>query len=493
MRNKLLLTILLTLFFTPLVFAEPIKSGASKAVEIEEKVEQIDQKLEKTNTEFNNSLQKLEEDILNKVNEKFNIREENLQLKESFCEKELAVLGILVAIFGVLTPLLILLGSVKMAGKHKKELTEIEAMRIKLHSDLEKLYTLRGKQEEKFIELKELENKQKEKFNSLEDEMKKMLKVSKDSVGEMKEILEAAKGGVDEMKKILKAAEDSAKKSAQSQKEAEYSKIISNVNNLKKDKKYNEALAELQKAIDLFPDKEEAFFHRGVISSEMKEYEKSIEAYNEYIELVKKKEGVINKIGLSAAYNNKGNALSKLNKKEYALKMYNEAINLDPSDPAVYGNKANVLLELERKEEALKMYSEAIKLNPNDPQLNNSKGVVLFELGFLTENPEKKQKLYDEAVEFLKRAKSLNRDSVAYNLIEVFLLKKDFDNAFEELKTYISEFKNPFVKKDDYETRWLVSLEDGIKNGSKAAIEMESLLKESIEKGKLLINERDDD
>ncbi len=99
--------------------------------------------------------------------------------------------------------------------------------------------------------------------------------------------------------------------------------------------------------------------------------------------------------GYAAAYCNKGNALSDLKRYEEALAAYEQAIQLAPNDALAYYNKGVTLSDLKRYEEALAAYEQAIQLAPNDALAYNGKGAALRALGRTAEAEQAFKKARD--------------------------------------------------------------------------------------------------
>ena len=63
---------------------------------------------------------------------------------------------------------------------------------------------------------------------------------------------------------------------------------------------------------------------------------------------------------------NKGLALSDLNKNDEAIKAYDKAIEINPQDSNAWDNKGNALYDLNKTDEAIKAYNKAIEINPQN-------------------------------------------------------------------------------------------------------------------------------
>ena len=91
-------------------------------------------------------------------------------------------------------------------------------------------------------------------------------------------------------------------------------------------KKYDRAMENYNKAIELDPDSGLTYSNRGVVYSDMKQYERAIEDYNKAIELNPEH---------ANAYTNRGTAYRDKGALERALEDYNKATELTPEDPEV--------------------------------------------------------------------------------------------------------------------------------------------------------------
>jgi tetratricopeptide (TPR) repeat protein len=83
--------------------------------------------------------------------------------------------------------------------------------------------------------------------------------------------------------------------------------------------------------------------------------------------------------------------------KQYAeaINSFNEAIKLDPTQPAVYARLGDSYRELKKYDEALQAYDKAIELEPSNTNLLTNKGVVLNKLG----KTKEAQKIFKEAAD----------------------------------------------------------------------------------------------
>ncbi len=78
----------------------------------------------------------------------------------------------------------------------------------------------------------------------------------------------------------------------------------------------------------------------------------------------------------SMAWNNKGNALTNLNKSDEAIKAYDKTIEINPHKSIAWNNKGLILTFLGEYNEAIKAYDKAIEINPQDSEVLNKKNTL---------------------------------------------------------------------------------------------------------------------
>jgi tetratricopeptide (TPR) repeat protein len=117
----------------------------------------------------------------------------------------------------------------------------------------------------------------------------------------------------------------------------------------------------------------------------------------------------------SEALNNRGNTLKQLNRFDEAIASYDRALAVNPLYAEALNNRGNALQELKRYDEAVKSYGHAVAVRPDYPEALNNRGHALHHL-----------RRFDEAVESYDRALDLRPDYVeALN---------NRGNALQELK-----------------------------------------------------------
>ena len=130
--------------------------------------------------------------------------------------------------------------------------------------------------------------------------------------------------------------------------------------------KYQKALADYNKAIEMYPERVLAYNNRGNAYSELEKYQEAIADFDKAIELKP----------ASDLHNNRGNVYSKIEENENAIADYNKAIELDPYYASAYNNRGNVYLRLEKYQRAIADFDKAIELRPDIALLYNNRGNV---------------------------------------------------------------------------------------------------------------------
>lgn len=114
------------------------------------------------------------------------------------------------------------------------------------------------------------------------------------------------------------------------------------------------ALAAGNALVEDYPDEKLAFMSRGLILASLERYEEAIADYTRAIELDP---------AYTAAYVNRGNVYDDMERYEEALADYTRAIELDPALPESYFNRANGYVSLEQYDAAIADYTRALELD----------------------------------------------------------------------------------------------------------------------------------
>lgn len=140
---------------------------------------------------------------------------------------------------------------------------------------------------------------------------------------------------------------------------------------LENEKKYEDAIIDFNKAVDLKPDYTEVYLRRGILFKELKRYQEAINDYNKAIQL---------KPDLADAYNNRGIIFNELQRYQEAIDDYSQAIRLKPAYVKAYNNRGIIFSQLNRYKESLSDYNKVIELEPDFAEAYNNRGIVFSQL-----------------------------------------------------------------------------------------------------------------
>jgi tetratricopeptide (TPR) repeat protein len=164
-----------------------------------------------------------------------------------------------------------------------------------------------------------------------------------------------------------------------------------NGNDLLVSKKYEEAIASYDKALQFKPDFHEAWFYRGNALDDLQRYSEAITSYDKATQF---------KPNYHEAWNNRGNVLGKLKRYEEAIASFDKAIQIKPDDHEVWYNRGLPLIELKRYEEAIASYDKALQIKSDSYEAWTNRGIALGDL-----------KRYEEAIASYDKALQIKPDS----------------------------------------------------------------------------------
>ncbi|REJ59733.1 MAG: tetratricopeptide repeat protein [Microcystis aeruginosa DA14] len=156
-------------------------------------------------------------------------------------------------------------------------------------------------------------------------------------------------------------------------------------------KKYDLALADFNKAIELDSKLAIAYGNRGNIYNDQQKYELALADFNKAIELDSK---------LAIAYNNRGGIYYNQQKYELALADFNKAIELDSKLAIAYINRGGIYSLQQKDELALADFNKAIEINPNLVEAYYNRG----NLYYLQQKYELALSDYNKAIKINKNA-----------------------------------------------------------------------------------------
>ncbi|WP_294351272.1 tetratricopeptide repeat protein, partial [uncultured Clostridium sp.] len=187
---------------------------------------------------------------------------------------------------------------------------------------------------------------------------------------------------------------------------------------------YEESIEDYSKAIELNPKDSVLYGNRGNSKYKAKKYKEAIEDYNKAIELDKDN---------YRFYNYKGRAKKELGKYEESIEDYSKAIDLKPTNPILYSNRGNAKCELKNYEEAIEDYNKAIEIGKCNYRFYNRRGNAKYAL-----------KKYEEAIEDYKKA--LYRNNKDYRAFHsLWLACKELSEIKYEVNITEEEFDSSFI------------------------------------------------
>ena len=226
---------------------------------------------------------------------------------------------------------------------------------------------------------------------------------------------------------------------------------ISRATAYKRKTKFEFAIEDYTKAIELDSDDPDIYHDRGVTYVEQDDFDHAIKDYTKAIKLNSK---------FTEAYYGRGNAHSGKNNYDLAIQDYTRAIQLDPNFSKAYYNRGVVYNYKGDVDLAIKDYIKAIELNPDDFKAYNNIGASYIKKGEI-----------DRAIKNYNTAIELNpNDSIAYcNRGEAWLRLKEWNKAKSDLITakqmgldIIASFRNDYRNVEAFEKRHGVKLPEDI-------------------------------
>ena len=142
---------------------------------------------------------------------------------------------------------------------------------------------------------------------------------------------------------------------------------VEELGDLSENKQWEELLALSEEAIREWPKKALGYFSRGWAKNELSRHEDAIKDLDVAIEL---------KPNYAAAYNVRGFAKNELGRHEDAIKDLDVAIELEPNHAGAYNNRGFAKSKLGRYDEAIKDFDKAIELEPENISFHHNRALV---------------------------------------------------------------------------------------------------------------------
>ena len=178
---------------------------------------------------------------------------------------------------------------------------------------------------------------------------------------------------------------------------------------------YDEAIIELNKAIEIYPRYALAYNDRGVAYLRKKQYDRAISDFTMTLDINPKHHH---------AHYNRG--IAYLDKRNYgeAISNLNQAIELDPSNPEIYYERGFAHLSKNQNEKAIADFNQAITLNPRYAKAFNDRGWAYV-----------RKRQYDQAIsDFSKAIEIEPKYNKAYNNRAVaYFYKGEYERAWGDV------------------------------------------------------------
>ncbi|RNJ77249.1 MAG: tetratricopeptide repeat protein [Nitrosopumilus sp. H13] len=193
----------------------------------------------------------------------------------------------------------------------------------------------------------------------------------------------------------------------------------------------DEVLDDLRKAYTKSTKHNQAYAH--VLDAHLlfrqKRYKEAIKCYDKAIEIDPSD---------SMVFYRKGDALVKMGKHEEAVMCYDKAIEIDPSDSMVFYRKGIALTRLGKHEEAVMCYDKAIEIDPSDSMAFSRKGIALTRLG-----------KHEEAVMCYDKANKIDLNYIIkwhYNTDTLDKHKERIKKCQEEIEKMLHKYEISYQK-----------------------------------------------
>ncbi|MCE0499177.1 MAG: tetratricopeptide repeat protein [Methylacidiphilales bacterium] len=143
--------------------------------------------------------------------------------------------------------------------------------------------------------------------------------------------------------------------------------------------RFPEALAQLNEAVRLKPDFDQAHYNLGIALDKTGHAAEALEEYRKALALNPDNEKVYDNLGAIEKRN--GNLANAEN-------LFTHALQLNPSDAVAYLDLGDILLQTGRLPQAIDLFKQALELNPDVAQLHYNLGSALLATGQLLQAVE---------------------------------------------------------------------------------------------------------
>lgn len=139
--------------------------------------------------------------------------------------------------------------------------------------------------------------------------------------------------------------------------------------------RYEEALLDFDKAVELLPKYAMAYYNRGNLYQKQKKYDQALADFNYAIRYRR---------NFDKAYNNRGTLYKETNRLDEAIVDYDRAISLNPDYYMAYNNRGSVYILQKQYQLAIEDLDKAIAIKPDFAEAFGNRGIAKLKLN----NPE---------------------------------------------------------------------------------------------------------
>ena len=183
--------------------------------------------------------------------------------------------------------------------------------------------------------------------------------------------------------------------------------------------RYSEAIASYDKALEIKPDDHEAWNNRGIAFYYLQRYSEAIASYDKALEIKPERH---------ETWYNRGYALGNLQRYSEAISSYDKALEIKPDYHVAWNNRGLALGDLQRYSEAISSYNKALEIKPDYHVAWNNRGLALGNL-----------QRYSEAIASYNKALEIKPDypKALYNKACCYALQGKIDLAIQNLNKAI--------------------------------------------------------
>ncbi len=171
---------------------------------------------------------------------------------------------------------------------------------------------------------------------------------------------------------------------------------VSRGNDYVKKGRYDEAISDYTKALEINPRDASAYVGRGVAYFDKGQYDDAISDFTKALEINPK---------FAEAYHRRGIAYGKKGQYDGAISDFTKALEINPRDALAYYNRGIAYDDKGQYEEAISDYTKALEIDPKDAWTYYNRGIIYWKKG-----------QYDQAISDYNKALEINPKCVeAYN------------------------------------------------------------------------------